>query len=68
MILLYTLNRQNVFPVDDFHLKEIMVSLYDLNPKLKLKSQMIEIAEHWGEHKAISVKYLLAWKSFIKKR
>jgi DNA-3-methyladenine glycosylase II len=68
MILLYTLQRPNVFPVDDFHLKEIMVSLYKLNPTLKLKSQMLEITEHWGEHKSIAVKYLLAWKSFSKKR
>ena len=68
MILLYTLERPNVFPVDDYHLKQIMVSLYNLNPNVKLKSQMIEIAHHWGEHKSIAVKYLLSWKSFNQKR
>jgi DNA-3-methyladenine glycosylase II len=30
MILLYTLQRPNVFPYDDFHLKEIMIRLYKL--------------------------------------
>lgn len=64
MILLYTLQRQNVFPYDDFHLKQIMVLLYGLNEKVKLKAQMLEIAENWGEHKSLAVLYLLAFKKF----
>lgn len=64
MILLYTLQRQNVFPHDDYHLKQIMVSLYGLNEKVKLKAQMLEIAEYWGEHKSLAVLYLLAFKKF----
>ena len=66
MILLYTLQRPNVFPYDDFHLKEIMVKLYGLNPNVKLKAQMIEISSAWGEHKSLAVKYLLAWKTHCK--
>jgi DNA-3-methyladenine glycosylase II len=66
MILLYTLQRPNVFPYDDFHLKEIMTKLYGLNPNVKLKAQMLDIAEAWGEHKSLAVKYLLAWKEFNK--
>lgn len=68
MILLYTLMRPNIFPADDFHLKEILVNLFNLNPTNKLKSQMLHIAEPWGEHKSTAVRYLLAWKSFNKKR
>jgi DNA-3-methyladenine glycosylase II len=67
MILLYTLQRPDVFPYDDFHLKEIMVKLYGLNPNVKLKAQMLDIAEAWGEHKSLAVKYLLAWKEYNKK-
>lgn len=66
MILLYTLQRPNIFPYDDFHLKQIMVSLYKLDPKAKLKAQMIEIAENWGNHKSLAVLYLLAWKQYQK--
>lgn len=62
MILLYTLQRQNVFPYDDFHLKQIMVSLYGLNEKVKLKAQMLAIADNWGEQKSLAVLYLLAYK------
>jgi DNA-3-methyladenine glycosylase II len=32
MLLLFTLERPNVFPSDDFHLEEIMVRLYGLDP------------------------------------
>jgi DNA-3-methyladenine glycosylase II len=66
MILLYTLQRPNIFPYEDFHLKQIMVGLYDLNPKVKLKAQMIEISKLWGDHKSIAVLYLLAWKQIKK--
>jgi len=62
MILLYTLQRPNVFPYDDFHLKQRMVSLYNLNPNLKLKAQMLEIAEKWENQKSLAVLYLLEAK------
>ncbi len=68
MILLYTLQRPNVFPHDDFHLKEIMVNLYNLDPNVKLKTQMIDISSGWGECNSLAVKYLLAWKEFNKKK
>ena len=67
MILLYTLQRPDIFPYDDFHLKEIMVKLYGLNPNIKLKAQMIEISNAWKEHKSLAFRYLLAWKNIIHK-
>lgn len=66
MMLLYTLQRPNVFPYDDFHLKQIMVNLYSLNPNVKLKTQMNDIAKGWGQQKSLAVLYLLAWKQFKK--
>jgi DNA-3-methyladenine glycosylase II len=62
MILLYTLNRPDVFPYDDFHLKKSMISLYKLNPEAKLKAQMIEVSQAWMNQKSLAVLYLLAWK------
>lgn len=67
MVLLYTLERPDVFPVDDFHLKQIMVSLYGLDPNVKLKAQMMEISNLWGEQKSLAVRYLLAWKQHKKR-
>ena len=62
MILLFTLQRPNIFPYDDFHLKQIMVSLYGLNEKVKLKAQMLTIAEKWEQQKSLAVLYLLEYK------
>lgn len=62
MILLYTLGRPDVFPYDDFHLKQIMTRVYGLDPSSKLKAQMLEIASLWGNHRSLAVRYLLSWK------
>ena len=67
MVLLYTLQHPNVFPYDDFHLKEIMVKLYGLNPNVKLKAQMIEISKGWGEYKSLATLYFLAYKKYYNK-
>ena len=68
MILLYTLQRPDIFPADDFHLKQIMTTLYELDPKQKLKAHMKAIAEGWGAHKSLAVLYLLAWKESQKNK
>jgi len=68
MILLYTLQRPNVFPFEDYHLKNIMVQLYELNPKSRLKAQMLEVASDWSPYRSLAVKYLLAWKAHLKKK
>jgi DNA-3-methyladenine glycosylase II len=62
MILLYTLKRPDIFPSDDFHLKQIMVSVYQLDPKVKLKSQMLSISKKWGNARSLAVLCLLEWK------
>lgn len=66
MILLFTLKRPSVFPQDDYHLKQIMTSLYGLNPTSKLKAQMLSIAEAWSPHQSTAVLYLLDWKRLHK--
>ena len=68
MILLYTLQRPNVFPVDDFHLRQVMTFLYGLNPARRLTHQMRAIAEHWAGKSSLAVRYLLAWKESRKKQ
>ena len=65
MILLYTLQRPNVFPYDDFHLKNMMVKLYNLDEKSRLKAQMLEVASHWGEHKSLATLYILGYKKYL---
>lgn len=62
MILIYTLNRPNIFNYDDFHIKQIMTKLYDVNPKSKLKAQMKTISNQWEPYKSTAFLYLLEWK------
>ncbi len=67
MILLYTLERPNVFPADDYHLKQIMSKLYALDASAGLKAQMKGVAKLWSPNRSIATLYLLAWKDAQKK-
>ena len=67
MVLIYTLERPDILPADDYHLKQIMVKLYTLNPNSRLKAQIKQVAESWKPYRSTAVKYLLAWKKFQKK-
>ena len=65
MILLYTLQRENIVPFDDFHLKRVMKMLYDINDTA-LKTEMKYIAEDWSPYSSIAVLYLLEFKNTTK--
>lgn len=66
MILIYTLERENIFPADDYHIKQMMTQQYDIDTSSRVKAQMKAIAETWSPYKSIATKYLLAWKTFQK--
>lgn len=68
MILIYTLQRPNIFSYDDYHIKKLMTTLYGLNPKSRLKAQMQEVAKDWQPCQSTAFLYLLGWKNFQKKR
>lgn len=67
MILLYTLERENIFPADDYHLKLMMGKMYPIDPSSKVKAQMKSIAADWSPYQSYGVKYILEWKVFQKK-
>lgn len=62
MILIYTLQRDNIFNYDDFHIKQIMTNLYELYASSKLIAQMKEVTSHWKKHQSLAFLYLLEWK------
>lgn len=62
MILLYTLNRENIFPIDDYHLKLAFQRAYGLKEDKSLKTQMIQISQKWEPECSLGVLYLLEWK------
>ena len=68
LILLFTLQRPGVFPVNDYHLKIVMEKVYDLNPDQKLVPQLKEIAARWGSQQSLATRYLLAYKELMSKK
>lgn len=66
MILMFTIGRPDVFPVDDLGIQQAMSRLYGLDEKNKnLKEQMIELAEPWRPYRTVASRYLWRWKDSI---
>ena len=61
MILMFPMDRPNVFPVDDLGIQNGMKKLYNLDlEKKELKQKIIEIANEWHPYKTLASKYI--WK------
>lgn len=63
MILMFTLNRPDVLPLDDLGIQQGMMLLYDFEAKgRELKKKMTEIAETWRPYRSWACRYVWAWK------
>ncbi len=63
MILMFSLNRPDVFPVDDLGIQNAMKKLYNLDGKGKvLHQQMTDIAKQWQPYRTIACRHLWRWK------
>lgn len=61
MILMFPMDRQNVFPIDDLGIQNVMKKLYQIDfEKKELKQKLNEIAEKWNPYKTLASKYI--WK------
>ncbi|MGB5382743.1 MAG: hypothetical protein WBN19_02770, partial [Lutimonas sp.] len=61
MILMFPLDRPDVFPIDDLGIQQGMKKLYGLDlEKSFLKEKMIEISEPWRPYRSLASKYI--WK------
>ncbi|WP_239020965.1 DNA-3-methyladenine glycosylase family protein [Pontibacter arcticus] len=62
MLLMFALERPDVFPVDDLGIQNAMKRHYKLEETGKaLRLKMVEIAENWRPYRTIASKYL--WQS-----
>lgn len=62
MILIYTLNRPDIFPKKDYHINKILADLYpNLNPITPSKVALL--SKTWEPNKSLAMHYLLATKS-----
>lgn len=63
MILMFTLNRPDVFPLDDLGIQQAIQSMYGLESKgRELKKEMLAIAEAWRPYRTYACVYLWRWK------
>ncbi len=62
MLLMFALERPDVFPVDDLGIQNAMKKHYDLEETGKaLRQKMQQLAENWRPYRTIASKYL--WQS-----
>lgn len=63
MILIFSLNRQDVFPIDDLAIRQSMIALYNLDTDSKaLKENLVRIADGWRPNRTLASLLLWAWK------
>lgn len=64
MQLMFTLGREDVFPVDDLGIQNAMIALYKIKVKDKkqLYSKMTIISENWRPYRTFACCHLWRWK------
>lgn len=62
MILIYTLERPNVFIPDDYHVQKTLLSLYPIDQSSKINKQISRYCDAWSPYKSYAFKYLEAYR------
>ncbi len=63
MLLMFYLERPDVFPVKDLGVQMAMKSLYNLKlEKRALEKELTRIASDWQPYRTVASKYMWAWK------
>ena len=63
MILMFTLNRPDILPLDDLGIRNSMIKLYEVEETGRaLKPRLVEIAEVWRPYRTYACRYLWKWK------
>ncbi|KAA3621354.1 MAG: DNA-3-methyladenine glycosylase 2 family protein [Bacteroidetes bacterium] len=66
MLLMFTLNRTDILPVDDLGIQQGMQLLFGFEAKgRELKEKMIELAEPWRPYRTFASLYLWRWKDGV---
>ena len=67
MVLMFSLNRPDIFPLDDLGIQNGIKSLYNLTTtnKKELYTQMVQLAENWRPHRTIACRYIWRYKDVL---
>lgn len=67
MILMFTLERPDVFPIDDLGVRQAMIRLYEVTETAKAQRQKLTtIAENWRPYRTLACRYLWCWKDNLR--
>ncbi len=69
MLLMFTLGREDVFPMDDLGIQQGMEILYKISPvnKKEMKAAMEKVAEKWKPYRTYACLHIWKWKDQQKK-
>ena len=63
MILMFRLNRLDIFPIDDLGIRQGMIKLYGIEETgRELIKRLHEIAEPWRPYRSIACRHIWKWK------
>lgn len=66
MLLMFSLARTDVFPVDDLGIRQGMTKLYKLKvEKRALRDKMTLLAEKWRPHRTLACRYIWRFKDTV---
>jgi DNA-3-methyladenine glycosylase II len=66
MLLMFSLNREDVLPLDDLGIQNGIKNLYNVEAanKKELFKQMMEVAEKWRPYRTLACRYLWRYNDF----
>lgn len=69
MILMFTLQRPDVFPIDDLGIYQSIIEAYqlDIQDKKEMRKAIFAIAEKWRPYRTWACRYLWKWRDTKKK-
>ena len=65
MILIFTLLRHDIFPIDDLGIYQSMLEAYSIDStknKKEIRNQLYQIAEKWQPYRTWACRYLWKWR------
>lgn len=63
MVLIFTLDRPDIWPVDDLGIRQAMIRLFSLQESgTALQQRMTALAEPWRPYRSLASRYLWRWK------
>lgn len=66
MILMFNLNRQDIFPTGDLGIQQAITQIYDLqSEKNQLRKDMIRISQSWIPYRTLACRYLWTIKDSV---